>query len=125
MRRLIRRSGMPRRNKVRGSSAGAAAPVSPRAPARAPTRSPTHFGTDSRFRQLYRDRYVELDPLLDRHLDLAVEQAIGVTDVMPYSDFVATSFYREWVEPQGAVDLATVTLERSTTRTTVLQVMRG
>jgi DNA-binding CsgD family transcriptional regulator/PAS domain-containing protein len=38
---------------------------------------------------------------------------------------VATSFYREWVEPQGAVDLATVTLERSNARTTVLQVMRG
>jgi DNA-binding CsgD family transcriptional regulator len=38
---------------------------------------------------------------------------------------VATSFYREWVEPQGAVDLATVTLERSNARTTILQVMRG
>ena len=84
-----------------------------------------HYGTDSRFRALYRDRYVELDPLLGRHLDLPIEQTVGVADVMPYSDFVATSFYREWVEPQGAVDLATVTLERSSTRTTILQVMRG
>lgn len=83
-----------------------------------------HFGTESRFRQLYRDRYVEQDPLLDRHLAIAAEQTIGVTDVMPHADFVATSFYREWVEPQGAIDLATVTLERSDTRTTVLQVLR-
>jgi DNA-binding CsgD family transcriptional regulator len=84
-----------------------------------------HYGTDSRFRALYRDRYVELDPLLDRHLDRPGEETIGVADVMPYSDFVATSFFREWVEPQGAVDLATVTLERSNARTTILQVMRG
>lgn len=84
-----------------------------------------HHGTDSRFRELYRDRYVELDPLLDRHLDLPVEQTIGVADVMPYSDFVTSNFYREWVEPQGAIDLATVALERSDARTTILQVMRG
>jgi DNA-binding CsgD family transcriptional regulator len=83
-----------------------------------------HFGTDPRFRQLYRDRYVELDPLLDRHIEFAAEQTVGVTDIMPHSDFVATSFYREWVEPQGAIDLATVALERSDTRTTILQVLR-
>lgn len=83
-----------------------------------------HFGTESRFRQLYRDRYVEQDPLLDRHLAVAAEQTIGVTDIMPHADFVATSFFREWVEPQGAIDLATVTLERSEARTTVLQVLR-
>lgn len=84
-----------------------------------------HYGMDARFRELYRDRYVELDPLLDSHLDMPVDRTIGVTDVMPYSDFLASSFYREWMEPQGAVDLATVTLERSDTRTTILQVMRG
>ncbi|MGY3292490.1 hypothetical protein ACVWWP_005557 [Bradyrhizobium sp. LM3.6] len=83
-----------------------------------------HFGTESRFRQLYRDRYVELDPLIDRHLTLAAEQTIGVTDVMPHADFMATSFYREWVEPQGAIDLAAVALEKSAARTTILQVLR-
>ncbi|MDA9395214.1 LuxR family transcriptional regulator [Bradyrhizobium sp. CCBAU 45394] len=83
-----------------------------------------HFGTDTRFRQLYRDRYVELDPLLDRHLDFAAGQTVGVADVMPQSDFEATSFYREWVEPQGAIDLATVTLEKTVARTTILQVLR-
>ncbi|QDP25558.1 helix-turn-helix transcriptional regulator [Bradyrhizobium cosmicum] len=83
-----------------------------------------HFGTESRFRQLYRDRYVEQDPLLDRHLDLDAEQTIGVTDVMPHAEFLATSFYREWVEPQGAIDLATVAIEKSDARTTILQVLR-
>ncbi|MCK1285971.1 helix-turn-helix transcriptional regulator [Bradyrhizobium sp. 44] len=83
-----------------------------------------HFGSEPRFRQLYRDRYVELDPLLDRHLTFAAEQTIGVADIMSQADFLATSFYREWVEPQGAIDLATVALEKSETRTTILQVLR-
>ncbi|MET4799557.1 LuxR C-terminal-related transcriptional regulator [Bradyrhizobium sp. LB11.1] len=110
---------------VAGFVGGSAVTILSRDAARLSIEIHQHYGTDSRFRELYRDRYVELDPLLDRHLDLPVEQTIGVADVMPYSDFVATSFYREWVEPQGAVDLATVTLERSNARTTILQVMRG
>ncbi|WP_426609533.1 helix-turn-helix transcriptional regulator [Bradyrhizobium sp. McL0616] len=110
---------------VAGFVGGSAVTILSRDTARLSIEIHQHFGTESRFRQLYRDRYVELDALLDRHLDIASEQAIGVTDIMPYSDFLATSFYREWMEPQGAVDLATVTLERSNTRTTVLQVLRG
>ncbi|MBR0690283.1 helix-turn-helix transcriptional regulator [Bradyrhizobium manausense] len=110
---------------VAGFVGGSAVTILSRDAARLSIEIHQHYGTDLRFRELYRDRYVELDPLLDRHLRLAVEQTIGVADVMPYSDFVTTSFYREWVEPQGAVDLASVTLERSSARTTILQVMRG
>jgi DNA-binding CsgD family transcriptional regulator/PAS domain-containing protein len=103
---------------------GCAATILSRDSARLSIEIHQHFGTESRFRQLYRDRYVELDPLIDRHLTLAAEQTIGVTDVMPHADFLATSFYREWVEPQGAIDLATVALEKSAARTTILQVLR-
>ena len=110
---------------VAGFVGGSAVTILLRDAARLSIEIHQHHGMDSRFRDLYRDRYVELDPLLDRHLDLAVEQTIGVADVMPYPDFVATSFYREWVEPQGAVDLATVALERSNARMTVMQVMRS
>ena len=103
---------------------GCAATILSRDAARLSIEIHQHFGADARFRQLYRDRYVELDPLLDRHFDLATGRTVGVTDIMPHSDFVATSFYREWVEPQGATDLATVTLERSHARVTILQVLR-
>ena len=103
---------------------GCAATILSRDSARLSIEIHQHFGTESRFRQLYRDRYVELDPLIDRHRTLAAEQTIGVTDVMPHADFMATSFYREWVEPQGAIDLATVALEKSAARTTILQVLR-
>lgn len=103
---------------------GCAATILSRDTARLSIEIHQHFGTESRFRQLYRDRYVELDPLLDRHLNFTAEQTIGVADVMPHEDFLATSFYREWVEPQGAIDLATVALEKSDARTTILQVLR-
>jgi DNA-binding CsgD family transcriptional regulator/PAS domain-containing protein len=103
---------------------GCAATILSRDSARLSIEIHQHFGTESRFRQLYRDRYVELDPLIDRHLTHAAEQTIGVTDVMPHADFLATSFYREWVEPQGAIDLATIALEKSAARTTILQVLR-
>lgn len=103
---------------------GCAATILSRDRARLSIEIHEHFGTESRFRQLYRDRYVELDPLLDRHFTLVAEQTIGVADIMPQADFLATSFYREWVEPQGAIDLATVALEKSDTRTTILQVLR-
>ncbi|WP_314945845.1 helix-turn-helix transcriptional regulator [Bradyrhizobium cosmicum] len=103
---------------------GCAATILSRDAARLSIEIHQHFGSESRFRQLYRDRYVEQDPLLDRHLGFSAEQAIGVTDIMPHADFVTTSFYREWVEPQGAIDLATVALEKSGTRTTILQVLR-
>ncbi|MGY8631196.1 LuxR C-terminal-related transcriptional regulator [Bradyrhizobium sp. 14AA] len=103
---------------------GCAATILSRDSARLSIEIHQHFGTEFRFRQLYRDRYVELDPLLDRHLDHVAEQPIGVTDIMPHADFLATSFYREWVEPQGAIDLATIALEKSDARTTILQVLR-
>ncbi|MFK4683138.1 PAS domain-containing protein [Bradyrhizobium diazoefficiens] len=103
---------------------GCAATILSRDAARLSIEIHEHFGTDTRFRQLYRDRYVELDPLLDRHLDFAAGQTVGVADIMPQSDFEASSFYREWVEPQGAIDLATVTLEKTVARTTILQVLR-
>ena len=125
MRRSIPRQRSAALEQVAGFVGGSAVTILSRDAARLSIEIHQHYGTEPRFRELYRDRYVELDPLLDRHMDLPVEQTIGVADVMPYSDFVATSFYREWVEPQGAVDLATVTLERSNARTTILQVMRG
>ena len=103
---------------------GCAAMILSRDSARLSIEIHQHFGTDARFRQLYRDRYVELDPLLDRHLTQALEQTIGATDIMPHAEFLETSFYREWLEPQGATDLAAVALERTVTRTTILQVLR-
>ncbi|UPJ54733.1 LuxR C-terminal-related transcriptional regulator [Bradyrhizobium sp. 192] len=103
---------------------GCAAMILSRDSARLSIEIHQHFGTDARFRQLYRDRYVELDPLLDRHLTLAPERTIGVTDIMSHADFIETSFHREWVEPQGAIDIATVGLEKTAVRTTILQVLR-
>jgi DNA-binding CsgD family transcriptional regulator len=82
------------------------------------------FGADSHFRQLYRDKYFGIDPFLTGQLAVTIDQAISVTDVMSYAVFLKTPFHREWVEPQGAVDIAAVVIEKSDTRTTLLSVMR-
>jgi DNA-binding CsgD family transcriptional regulator len=103
---------------------GCAATILSRDAARLTIEIHQHFGTESRFRQLYRDRYVEQDPLLDRHRALAAGQTIGVADIMPHEEFWATSFYREWLQPQEMIDLATVALETSDARNTILQVLR-
>ena len=71
------------------------------------------FGTDLHFRQLYRDKYAGIDPFLSGQLDFMIDQAISVTDVMAYAAFLETPFHREWVEPQGAVDIAAVVVEKS------------
>lgn len=75
-------------------------------------------------RRLYRDSLVDHDPLLQRHAAFACKQAICVADVMPAPQFLLTNFHRDWLAPQGAIDLASVALERSETRMAVLQVLR-
>lgn len=82
------------------------------------------FGIEADLRQLYRDRLVEQDPLLEHHDTVERGQAISVDDIMPVARFHLSSFYRDWVAPQGAIDLASVALECSQTRITVLHVLR-
>jgi DNA-binding CsgD family transcriptional regulator/PAS domain-containing protein len=82
------------------------------------------FGIDGDLRQVYRDRFVEQDPLLWHHDAGPKGQVISVADVMPLSQFHLTSFHRDWVAPQDAIDLASVALERSETRITVLHMLR-
>jgi DNA-binding CsgD family transcriptional regulator len=82
------------------------------------------FGADSYFRQLFRDRFADRDPVLTSQIDVTADQTISVTDVMPYALFLESIFYRKWVAPQGVVDIAAVVVEKSDTRTTLLWVLR-
>src|SRR4051812_9393213 len=103
---------------------GCAATILSRDSARLSIEIHEHFGAESRFRQLYRDRYVELDPLLDRHLTLAAEQTIGVGNIMPHAFSLAPIFYRGGGNPQGAIDLPPVAIEKGDARPPILRVLR-
>jgi DNA-binding CsgD family transcriptional regulator/PAS domain-containing protein len=82
------------------------------------------FGTDPYYRQIYFEKYVKLDPATTGHFFAEVERAISVTDLMPYSEFIETRFYREWVQPQGVVDFLAAVLDKSATRVAMFGVFR-
>ena len=52
-----------------------------------------------RYRQLYIEKYAKLDPFTTGHFFAEIEQPIATADVMPYEEFLATRFYKEWARP--------------------------
>jgi DNA-binding CsgD family transcriptional regulator len=81
-------------------------------------------GTDPYYRQLYFEKYVKLDPATTGHFFAEVEQPISIIDLMAYDEFLETRFYREWVRPQGYVDLAAAVLDKSLTSVAMFGVFR-
>lgn len=77
-------------------------------------------GTDPRYRQLYLDKYVKLDPA--GPCIGPIEQLVTAADLMPYQQFLETRFYREWVQPQGLVDFVATALDRSVNHTVIFSV---
>src|SRR5947199_1535065 len=49
---------------------------------------------------------------------------MATADVVPYDEFVATRFYREWAQPLGLVDCVNVVLEKSVTSVAAFIVFR-
>jgi DNA-binding CsgD family transcriptional regulator/PAS domain-containing protein len=82
-------------------------------------------GIDPYYRQLYFDKYVTLDPVTTGHLLAEIEQPVAVADLIPYHEFTETRFYREWVRPQGLVDLVSAVLDRSATSAAMFGVFRS
>jgi DNA-binding CsgD family transcriptional regulator len=76
------------------------------------------------FRQLYIERYAKLDPFSTGHFFAEIEQPIATADVMPYEEFLATRFYKEWVRPQGLVDNVTAVLDKSSTSAVLFTIFR-
>jgi len=62
---------------------------------------------DPSYRQTYFSKYIRLDPTTTAQYFADVEQPVSVADIMPYSEFLETRFYKEWVQPQGMVDAVT------------------
>jgi DNA-binding CsgD family transcriptional regulator len=76
------------------------------------------------FRQLYREKYARLDPFSTGHFFAEIEQPIATADLMPYEEFLATRFYKEWVQPQGLVDNVTAALHKSSTSAVLFTIFR-
>jgi DNA-binding CsgD family transcriptional regulator/PAS domain-containing protein len=82
----------------------------------APGRALFYFqwGNDSNFLKSYQDIYVKLNPVLVPTLLYArVGDVLSTVDLLPFDEFFASRFYKEWVAPQGLIDSIFSTLDKS------------
>src|SRR5262245_6002900 len=71
-----------------------------------------HAGLDPHYLRLYAQTYSKLGPVA-MSLFEEIGQIASVPQLMPYEAFCRGSFYREWAQPQGWVDVAVAVLEKS------------
>jgi DNA-binding CsgD family transcriptional regulator len=83
------------------------------------------YGVDSHYIQTYQEEYAIIDLTTTALSLFDIERIISVNDVMPYDEFLESRIYNEWARPQGLVDSAKVTLERSATSSAFLSIMRS
>jgi DNA-binding CsgD family transcriptional regulator len=63
----------------------------------------------------YFNKYIHFDPSLTAQFFFKVGEIYNTTNVLPYSEFVETTFYKEWVKPNGWADHLAATLDKSAT----------
>jgi PAS domain-containing protein len=73
------------------------------------------WGYDPAHIQAYVDRYIKIMPLFTSLSSVPVGEVITTSDLMPYEEYRATTFYREWAEPQGYIDAIAAMFERTAT----------
>jgi len=81
-------------------------------------------GLDPHYKQLYFDKYAQLDPFTTGHVLAEVGEPISTIDILSFEEFHATRFHREWARPQGLVDFACAVIEKSTTSVAMVGIFR-
>jgi DNA-binding CsgD family transcriptional regulator/PAS domain-containing protein len=81
-------------------------------------------GIDPKYRQLYFEKYVALNPTLTPRCFAAVEEPMATADLIPCDEFLKTRFYREWAKPQGLIDFVSIFLEKATAKAAMFGVFR-
>ena len=85
-----------------------------------------HFewGNDPDYERLYQEEYYKLNPLVPATSFVDVGKVFSLSDMIPYEEFEETRFYKEWVAPQGFVDVIGANLDKSPTAAAMLAVRR-
>ena len=81
-------------------------------------------GIDPTYRDLYFEKFVKCNPITTPRFFAGTEIPVATGDLIPYDEFLTTRFYREWAQPQGLVDFASITLEKSATKSAMFGVFR-
>jgi DNA-binding CsgD family transcriptional regulator len=71
-----------------------------------------HHGIPEHYKALYFGEYVRRNPITVPRFFVEMGEPVATGDLVPYDEFLQTTFYREWAKPQGLVDFVSVTLER-------------
>ena len=80
-------------------------------------------GVDPHFVRLYSETFWKFDPVANLS-NCELEQIVSIPDLVPYDQFLASRFYREWAQPQGWVDAANAVLEKTSASCAYLSVIR-
>ena len=83
------------------------------------------WGNDPHYQQLYLEEYIKLNPLVPSLTFYDVGVVFSQSDLVSYEEFEETRFYKEWVRPQGIVDVIGANLEKSATASAMLAIRRG
>jgi DNA-binding CsgD family transcriptional regulator len=81
-------------------------------------------GHDPQFLQLYHQKYFKLNPVFPTVVFHEVEKTLLIPDCLPQEEFCRSQFVREWVVPQGYVDVIFSNVEKSAISCAVFTVMR-
>lgn len=85
-----------------------------------------YCGVAPNYMRAYLEQYYRYDMFgIVEAMGFPLGEPITTVDVIPYEDFCAGRFFREWAEPQGWVDSAWVLLDRSTTGFGFFSVLRN
>jgi len=81
-------------------------------------------GLDPHYKQLYFDKYVQLDPFTTGHVLAEVGEPMSTVDILSFDEFYETRFHKEWAQPQGLVDFACAVIEKSATSVAMIGIFR-
>jgi DNA-binding CsgD family transcriptional regulator len=86
-----------------------------------------HFswGDDPAYTESYNRTFSAINPLIvPAQMVTSVGDVVAVADLIPYDEYVASRFYKEWAAPQGYLDTLLATLEKSAHALASLNVAR-
>jgi DNA-binding CsgD family transcriptional regulator len=81
-------------------------------------------GISPDYERLYFEKYIGMNPLYPALPFLEVGGVHTVADLLPYDEMRKTLFYKEWLRPQGFLDVAFSNLEKSITTSVVFTIIR-
>lgn len=83
------------------------------------------WGIEPDFLQLYKDKYVTLNPLYPATIFIKPGEVFSSRELVPSPEFQASRFFKEWVAPQGFFDAAIFNIQRYQASAAAFTVITG